>query len=381
MVVSKIICNMTAHVKGRTVEDKIIMKIATDKALELIEYILIEVKLPIIFFELFCNFLYQMLRCGSAACKKLLLNLIFKLKGHRLLINMIRDCENEAIVVKCQIILAEIISQLIQFLQNEGDEKIKLRYMEMVLKSRTDNDCFKMLKVIIMYIDLKWQPWTESRHKVASIGSALSYFHDQKLLFDEGVRYCLISAFISSSNQDQSIKKASKVVEKFSESVRLEMDLKFVKWWLIEHPNKKDEREKLLLKFVSRRDSCFGSLNRSDIAIFSDSSKLLVKNFLDKGNDKLLRQNLLKIFTKFQLNAEDLPGLLAYFQRLIVKDTSSETIYIMAALKLNASQFHDRVCKTTTSFIFTLLGKEFKSIDIRAGALDLALALINQLKK
>lgn len=390
MIVTKIICNITTNVSRDrlyTEEEIIIMKITTDKALELIEYVLIGSKLATIYYEIFCNFLYQILTRGSSASKKRILNYIFKLKGHRFFLGMINECDNETVAFKFKLVFSKIISQLVQFLQKENNvDESSFKYLDMILKSHSDVKYLKMIKIFAMYIDLKWQPWTQSKKTVVSVGSVLNYFYDHKLMFDDGIRYFLLSSFIecfeiSSIAGDRSLMKASKIVEKFGASIKLEVEMNFVKWWLFEHLNKKNEREKLLLKFVSQNNSRFDHLDNSDAAIFVDTGKLLMKNFLDKSQNKILRQNLLKFIAHSQLSVEDVQGLLKYFQKLIARDTSNETIYIIAALKSNANQLHHRVCKTTASFIDILMNKEFKAVEIRAAAIDLAFVLIHQMNK
>lgn len=368
--------NFASEGKKPNMEETLILKLATDRAIELTEYVVVEEFIPTLHYEIFSNNIFQIMTNDlHPACKKRIWNFFFKINGHHFLRNKIAEFENKnkTIAFKSQVLLAEFMSQVVIFLQNitnlNEQEIIKLRYLKISINSYSNDKYDSMLTVFTHYIDLKWQPWTESNQSMISTASTLNFFKDQKLMYDQGIRNFLLSSFLTCFTsviiqKDPALASASKIVKKFNESVNLELNFNFIKWWLSEHRNSTMAYEKLILAFISQEKRNFNyKLDKNDIAVFKQFH-FLMNVFLDKKNKDFIRLNILKIFSQCQLPAEELAKLVKYFQNSLTDEILSiETVNLLSTLKFNAGSLRKKHCKELVPCIHTIFQKEYKNLD------------------
>lgn len=373
IILWEIITNMMILSSFGKLKNKLLLKSITDKTLLLMEHSVNENQHSAIYYEVFCNSFYNVLSSNIMdACKKRLLNYFFKINGHHFIINQVLafSSHNETVSLKFQILLTEIITQFYCILQNvkDNDDAIFMRYFHMIINSNESN---LMINVFTDYIDLKWQPWTKSDKSLCEMEKSIIKFEKEKLFYDSGISNFLLSSFIkclsnASANQKLEVSPSTKIVKKISNSVKLELNFDYFKWWLLDQRNKSRNCQKMLIKFLSSKSPCFDYFNKKDASIFNNHG-FLMQAYYNPLTDNILHTNLLKIMPRIKLLNRDVKTLL----HCLSSKSSDELLYVLITLKTNAVEVNKNEINSVALSIDKILEKEFKRFDIRLGCLEL----------
>jgi hypothetical protein len=363
-------------------KEMVLTSLVIEKILTLVEFALTRVNDLNDHIEIFFNFLHHFLLSMEdlPCCKVQLLNLFFKLKGYDLLNRVIQNSNNPIAIKELQWILSEIMTHFTALLQDFNDS-IKMNdlrkvFIKMFLNRNADDN---MMKILSSYVDLKLS-LNEIKDQLLPISEIIVKLSAEHVELDSCFLVMLVTIFTEcfdsyetgNSQRISHVTKASSLLKNNFMCVTPEINENFIKWWQQKNISKHEERDKLIIKYISRDVFEGKSAPLYDL-------KLLAKLYFDENTAKTTRINILQIFTQSRLRMVEIKKLLTRLQKCVRNEIQFEASEILDVLSFNSFHYNLQGCNTVAPCVDRVFDSRMKNIDMRYRAIHLGQCLLLQI--
>lgn len=324
---SKILHSILTFTCKHNLELENTMKVIVEKFMILMEFILIT-NHKLYNYEIFTNMFYYLLTSQKLefAYKMVMINYFFRLNGHNFFINL---CENaprgkSSIVFKTKIVLAEILTNFLRFINTIPEEEIltvKRNCYRTVFESnftsfRKKKNIFDMkltdmvdvnLQMIIFlnFIDHNFFRLRDHIIVFTNMATMISVMDIRKITLDRNFFNMLVVLFteyyVTLDIPKNNIIMNSSTILLNSISVQKFMNMKFLKWWHGMKPESMVFNDLTMIYLQQAPDDDLNQLSKDDLFIFNKT--LLLKHFLDPKISTKFHRNISKILRHFPLLA------------------------------------------------------------------------------
>ncbi|CAO1436217.1 unnamed protein product [Diamesa tonsa] len=326
---SKILHNILKFTCNQDLELKTTKEVMIEKFLILMEFILIT-NHKIDNYEIFTNMFYYLLSSLNLELnyKMIIINYFFRLNGHNFFVNFCDNApnENSHIIFKTQVVMAEILTTFLRFINTIPEEEILalrrncyrsvfksnfslLRYkkniFEMKLTDMVDVN-FQMI-IFLNFIDHNFYRSYNRIEVFTNMATMVSAMELKKVSLDKNFHNMLVVLFTEyyvklDVPKNKLIMNSSTVLLNSIPDKKF-MNINFLKWWHGMEPESMVFNQLTMSYLENAADNDLNQLSKGDSSIFDKN--LLLQYFMDPNISTNYHRNITKVLSHFKLTTKE----------------------------------------------------------------------------